>query len=71
MELGIVITILLTIIFTDFRTVIKKRNKKITILYSIILLLAFTAMFLNSFDIKIPSPSMIIYDLINSITKGK
>jgi hypothetical protein len=70
MILGIIIILYLIVITTDFRIIVKGNNKKTIILYSIILLITFITMTLDSFNIKIPSPSIIIQNVITSIMKG-
>lgn len=70
MILAIVLVIYFAIICTDFRVVIKKKSKKVTIIYSTVLSITFCLMVITSLGIQIPSPSMMIKDVIISFMGG-
>lgn len=70
MILFIIIIIYFLIIVFDYKGVIQKKSKKVFYIYSTILVVTFVIMVLDSYNVQLPSPSMIIEQVILSFTKG-
>ncbi len=66
MKFAIIIILYFIIIITDYRKIIKEKNKKITIIYTFFLLFCFSISILKSLDVNIPSPSLVIQNIIES-----
>ena len=69
METVIVLFIYLSIIATDMRITLKKRDKRTNISYITIVSLTFIVLLLSSLDVEVPSPTLLIKSVVTSITK--
>ncbi len=65
----IVTGLYLVIILTDFIPVVKKGEKKITWIYSVLLIASFCVLILYTFDIVLPGPSGPIRKIIETFYK--
>jgi hypothetical protein len=70
METAIVFILYIVIIFIDVVPFMKKNKWKERIIYLSILLFTFTILMLDSLDITIPSPAVLIKYIINKTIGG-
>ena len=66
MKTFIIVVLYFFVIIIDYRKTIKENNKKISIFYTVFLLLSFSILILKSIDVNIPSPSFVIQKIIES-----
>lgn len=67
MKITIVIILYLCVIFIDYRRILHQKRKNLSIFYGVVLIITFSIIFLHKLDVEIPSPSLMIKDLIEKI----
>lgn len=67
MKIAIVLILYISIIIFDFIPLVKKRNKKEIWFYLSILIVTFIVILLDSIDINVPSPALLIKIIIESV----
>jgi uncharacterized membrane protein len=69
MEITIIIMLFLLILFIDVIAIFKKKNKKINIIYLVFYTITFIILMFDALGVNIPSPSMLIKNVIDSFMK--
>lgn len=67
METVFIIAFVLLIVFIDFIPICKDRRPKVIWIYSIVMAVSLTVIFLRSYEVEIPSPSYVIMDILQAI----
>ncbi len=68
-RLVIILIIYILVLFIDMLPIFKNKDKVINTVYVVIYFFTFVVLLLDEFGIPIPSPSILIKNMINSVMK--